>query len=104
MTLNNLMKYSKEIEKICKKEKRKKLAVFGSTLRGDATTESDIDFLVEFDGTQTLFQVIHLKQEFEKKLKTCVDVVTKESLSKYFRDEVLKEAKVIYEASKESSI
>lgn len=98
MTLNNLMKYSKEIEKICKKERIKRLAVFGSTLRGDATAESDIDFLVEFDGTQTLFQVVHIKQEFEKKLKTHVDLVTKESLSEYFRDEVLNEAKVIYEA------
>lgn len=99
MTLNNLLKYSKEIEKICKKEKIKKLSVFDSTLKDDATAESDIDFLVEFDGTQTLFQVIYLKQEFEKKLKTHVDLVTKESLSKYFRDEILKEAKVIYEAS-----
>ncbi|MGL6064253.1 MAG: nucleotidyltransferase family protein [Fusobacteriaceae bacterium] len=36
-----------------KKENIKKLSVFGSTVRGNSKIDSDIDMLVEFDGTLT---------------------------------------------------
>lgn len=98
MQLKELMSHKKEIEDICKKENIKRLSVFGSTLRGDNRENSDIDMLVEFDGTQTLFQLIQTKYKLEENLKVAVDLVTKESLSKYFREDVLREAKVIYGA------
>ncbi|MGL6120820.1 MAG: nucleotidyltransferase family protein [Fusobacteriaceae bacterium] len=96
MQLEELISHKKEIEDICKKENIKKLSVFGSTVRGNSKIDSDVDMLVEFDGTQTLFQLIQTKYELEEKLKVAVDLVTKESLSKYFREDVLREAKVIY--------
>ncbi len=98
MNLQNLLEKSEEIKSICKSSKIKKLYVFGSTLRGDSTPKSDVDFIAEFDGTQTLFDIIILKQKFEETLHANVDLLTKSSLSKYFRDDVLKEMQPIYEA------
>ena len=38
-----------EIEEFCKKHSIRKLSLFGSALRDDFTSESDLDILVEFD-------------------------------------------------------
>jgi len=36
------------------------LGVFGSTVRGQQRERSDVDLLVEFERTPTLFQLVHL--------------------------------------------
>ena len=76
----------------------KSLALFGSRLHGDSTGESDIDLLVEFQGTVTLFDMSHMIHFLEKRLGEKVDLVTTQQLSPYFRDEVLAEAQPLYAA------
>ena len=98
MLKSELYKYKDEIEKICKEAGIKKLMLFGSTLTGDSTPESDIDLLAEFEGTRSLFKVIGAKHKFEDLLHNEVDLLTPMALSPYFRDKVLEMAEVIYEA------
>jgi len=68
-------------------------AIFGSFARGEATADSDIDILIEFERVMTLFDIVGLKQELEDALGRKVDLVTRRSiyppLKKYIeRDEV----------------
>ncbi len=61
------------IAKSCHAER---IAVFGSCARGTETAESDIDFLVSFSPTATLFDQIRLETELSKLFKTPIDVVS----------------------------
>lgn len=98
MLKDELYQHKDEISELCKAEKIKKLMLFGSTVRNESTESSDIDFLIEFGERRSLFKVIALKHKLEDMLKAHIDLLTPESLSPYFRDEVLKEAEVVYEA------
>jgi uncharacterized protein len=50
--------------------------VFGSVARGEDTAESDIDFLVEFEPTSSLLDLIHLEDDLRALLARPVDVVS----------------------------
>lgn len=58
-----------------------KIYVFGSVARGDATDQSDIDFLVEMQEGASLFGVSGFNFESEKLLGVPVDVVPLSTLS-----------------------
>ena len=70
----------------------KSLAVFGSVARGEATTSSDIDLLVEFDCPVGLFEFIRLKLFLENLSGCKVDLVTEDALRPAMRASILKEA------------
>ena len=56
------------------------LEMFGSYVRGDQTQGSDIDLLVEFDETPSLFRFIELEDELTAMLRIKVDLVMKAGL------------------------
>ena len=58
----------------------KSLAIFGSTVRNEATGESDIDLLVEFDGPATFDGYMETKFLIEDILGRRVDLVTRQAL------------------------
>jgi len=68
----------------------KNVRVFGSHARGEERPESDIDFLVDMEGS--LLQRIALIQDLEDLLGRKADVVTEEGLHWYIREQVIKEA------------
>jgi hypothetical protein len=68
------------------------LAIFGSTARDEATTESDVDLLVEFDRPTGLFDLIRLQFHLEELLGTTVDVGTIDGLKPRIRECVLAES------------
>jgi len=70
----------------------KSLALFGSAARGNAGSESDVDFLVEFSRPVGLFEFIRLKQVLEKILGCRVDLVTLDALRESMKAEILDEA------------
>ncbi len=74
----------------------KTVSVFGSHLKGTATDESDIDLLVEFSITPSLFGHIRATHAFEDFSGRKVDLCTAEMLSRYFRDEVISRSKKVY--------
>lgn len=66
--------------------------VFGSVARGEATINSDIDFLVDLKPECTLLDQISLMQSLAQLLNCKVDLTESSSLYDCIRDRVLKEA------------
>ncbi len=81
-----------EILRLAAARGARKVRVFGSFARGDATEESDVDFLVDLDEERTLFDLGHLLLELEELLGRKVDLVTENALHPYIRGKVLREA------------
>lgn len=68
------------------------LALFGSHARGTATPQSDVDVLVEFEGSSTFDRYMDVKLFLEDLLGSRVDLVTRSSLKPRMRDVVEAEA------------
>lgn len=87
------------LTKICVENDIVFLGLFGSFALGKATGKSDVDLLIKFDRlkSKSLLDLIHAESEFRKVFKRKVDLVTVGSLSPYFRKDVLRDVKVIYE-------
>jgi len=84
----------------CQKHHIKKLALFGSVLGVDFRPDSDIDVLVEFEpGHVPGFGIIDMENELSQIVGRKVDLRTPGDLSRYFRDRVVREARVKYAAS-----
>lgn len=66
-------------------------ALFGSYAKGEATGESDLDILVEFEGEKTLLDLVALQIELEETLGREVDVLTYRALHPRIKDKVLQE-------------
>jgi len=98
-SLEQRMPKDKLIE-FCRRNHIRRLSVFGSALRGQLGPDSDIDLLVEFerDHTPGLFSIIRMEMELTEVLGRKVDLRTPEDLSEYFRDEVIENAEVQYQA------
>ena len=94
-----LNKYSKVIKDYCKANKIKKLSLFGSYLKNTSREGSDVDLLVEFDENANygLLDVARMERELSDMIGKKVDLRTPNELSRYFRDMVVREAKVKYE-------
>lgn len=74
--------------------------MFGSVLRPDFRADSDVDILVEFEPGHTPgLAFFRMQQELSELLGREVDLNTPACLSRYFRDEVLGEAEVLYVAA-----
>ncbi len=69
----------------------KSLALFGSVARDEATAESDVDFLVEFDRPIGLFQFSRVRLYLEEILGCSVDIGTPKYLREELRDRILRE-------------
>ncbi len=82
----------------CQRHHVRKLALFGSALRDDFTTASDLDVVVEFETGHTPgLAFFAMQDELSDLFGRAVDLNTPQFLSPYFRDEVLSQAKVLYE-------
>ncbi|PIP36191.1 MAG: nucleotidyltransferase [Desulfobacterales bacterium CG23_combo_of_CG06-09_8_20_14_all_52_9] len=96
---NHIILPKDQIAEFCRRRHIRRLALFGSALRGDFGPESDVDLLVEFepDRIPTFFDIAGMEQELSALLGgRKVDLRTPEDLSRYFRDQVLAEAEVQY--------
>lgn len=102
--MNNLMKIlpKNKITEFCRRWKIKELAVFGSVLRANFDSESDIDFIVSFDENTnwSLLDHIRMQQELRDILQRDVDLVTKHAVEKsqnwILRKEIFSTASVIF--------
>jgi uncharacterized protein len=66
--------------------------VFGSVARGEATEESDLDLLVEFKETATLWDVVGLWQDLSALMEREVDVIVEEHPTDDFMRSALRDA------------
>ena len=87
------------IRGLCQKYHVANLALFGSVSRGDQSEGSDLDLLVSFQPGRTPGLVFFmLQEELQDVLGLPVDLNTPEDLSRHFRDQVLREARLVYES------
>lgn len=78
----------------------RRIALFGSILRGEARPDSDVDLLVEFDPDQKTFHnLMSLAFLLEERLQRHVELVTPEGLSPYIGPHILREAEDVLGAA-----
>jgi len=84
----------------CTRHGIRKLSLFGSILRDDFGPDSDVDVLVEFDPERmpTLLDMVDMESELSQVIGRKVDLRTPQELSEYFREAVVRTAKVQYAA------
>jgi predicted nucleotidyltransferase len=88
-----------KVAEFCRARGICRLSLFGSVLRDDFDpTRSDVDVLVELEPTaRPGWKFFGWHEDLAFILGRKVDLHTPASLSKYFRDEVLREARAVYE-------
>jgi predicted nucleotidyltransferase len=101
MRLNLPLRFSVDaLESACRRYQVRRLSAFGSVLRSDFSPDSDVDLLVEFQPGRTPgFGFFRFEAELSDIFGRRVDLNTKASLSPYFRDRVLYEARDLYVAA-----
>ena len=89
--------HEQEIREFCQRHHIRRLAMFGSYVHGDQRPDSHLDVLVEFeDGHTPGFKFFEMEEELSRIIGRKVDLNTPAFLSRFFRDEVLAEAQVMY--------
>ncbi len=87
-----------ELKELCRRRHIRKLSLFGSVLSDGFRKESDVDVLVEFQPGHRvgLIRMAGIEHELAELFGRHVDLRTPADLSRYFREEVLREADVRY--------
>lgn len=89
--VSQVEKYKEKILEKLKEHEVKRASLFGSIVREEMTSESDIDLLIEFNGTKSLLDLVRLKIELEELLKCKVNLLTYNSLHPLLKDQILAE-------------
>lgn len=85
----------------CRRHGIARLALFGSSARGDSSPDSDVDVLVDFEYGHVpgLLRLAEMEIELGELLGGReVELRTYEDLSRYFRDHVRASARLLYAA------
>ena len=98
-----------KIAEFCRRWKIQEMAAFGSVLRADFDSESDIDVIVTFDDDAewSLLDHIRMQQELQAVLRRDVDLVTRRAVERsqnwIRRKETLSTASIIFPGNKVAS-
>jgi len=90
-----------QLADFCRRHRVSRLSLFGSVLTDEFRDDSDVDVLVEFESGHSagLFEMVRMEQVLSSIFSgRKVDLRTAQELSRYFRDEVLEQAEVLYAA------
>src|SRR4051794_33877839 len=85
----------------CRSRGIKRLALFGSRLKGTARRDSDVDLLVEFESSAqpSLLDMAQMELDLSDMLGgLTVDLRTADELSRYFRNEIVESAEPLHAA------
>ncbi|MBN1515724.1 nucleotidyltransferase family protein [Candidatus Sumerlaeota bacterium] len=99
MQIQNLDIPEQQIEEYCRQKRIRKMMLFGSVVRNDFRPESDVDVLVEFEPEARvgLIRFAGMELELTDLLKRKVDLNTIDFIHPEYRDEILREARLIYD-------
>ncbi|OQA80878.1 MAG: Nucleotidyltransferase domain protein [Lentisphaerae bacterium ADurb.Bin242] len=90
--LDKLRKHRRKIYNIAQKHFASRIYIFGSCVRHEETKKSDVDFLVDFLPEASLLDLIRLQDDLQSYLKRPVDVISRDGIHPFLKDEILKEA------------
>lgn len=84
---NGIALTRKDLEYIISKYAIKEISVFGSSIRNDFTSESDVDFLIEFSHSEkiSLFDILDIQDYLQTITKRKVDIVEPAALVNPYR-------------------
>lgn len=87
-----------KITQFCQKNHIITMSLFGSVLTDQFKPKSDVDFLVEFqsDHIPSLFDIVTMEEELSRIIGRHADLKTANGISRYFRDDVIAKAQIIY--------
>lgn len=90
----------KNIADFCRRYQVQNLLLFGSVLRDDFDSNSDIDVLIEFkpDALVTFLTLSRMQRELEEMWNRPVDLVPKSGLKAAIKASVLEQSREIYAA------
>jgi len=71
------------------------IGVFGSYVRNEQTSQSDVDILVDFSAPISLFEFIDMEEELSNLLNIKVELVSRRALKPYIGEYILKEVQMI---------
>jgi predicted nucleotidyltransferase len=90
---------AEQLQAICERYRVRELSLFGSAARGEMTSASDVDILVEFQPqAQIGWEFFDLEEELTQLFGRKLDLGTKRSLKPWVRPHVLREARVLFAA------
>ena len=101
MSLNHLDIPRDEIADFCRRWSITELALFGSILRADFHSDSDVDLLVTFapEAQWSLLDLVQMQDELRELFRRNVDLVEAAALrNPYRRRAILSEKEVIFAA------
>lgn len=99
MAVPDLAVDAARLQTICDRYGVARLEVFGSTGRGEAAADSDIDILYELaPGARLGWDIELLADELTELFGRRVDLVSRRALHERLRDRVLSEARLLYAA------
>ncbi len=90
-----LFLHRNEIMKVAARHHARNVRVFGSVVRGEDTDRSDLDLLVEFEKSPTLFDLSGFQSDLEEILEVPVEILLEDDtprLKEHIREEILSEA------------
>jgi len=91
----DINKIKQKILPILKDYEVKRVALFGSCVRGEIRRDSDIDILVDIKADISLLDFVGLKQKIEEALGRKVDLVEYDTLKPFLREKILREQLVL---------
>jgi uncharacterized protein len=91
-TLDELRMVRDDILKLAEKYGAYNVRVFGSVARGDATAESDVDFLVQFREGVSIFDEVGFWLDLKELLQREVNLSSDDTLKEYVRSSALRDA------------
>jgi predicted nucleotidyltransferase len=90
--MQQLEQYQELILPVLKRYFIKRAAIFGSFAKGNNSSNSDIDLLIEPENNFTLFKMLQLEQEISQLINRKVDLVEYSALKPSIKNEVLRSA------------
>jgi predicted nucleotidyltransferase len=84
-----------KIVPILKQHGIKKAAIFGSFVKGEVKSSSDVDVLVEIKNDMSLLDFVGMKLELEEAINRKVDLVEYDTIKPIIKERILAEQVVI---------
>jgi hypothetical protein len=88
----------KQIEQFCQRHEVRRLALFGSTVKGKAHPDSDVDILIAFkpEAHVGFLALGRMQRELEIIFNRPVDLVPQDGLKPVIRESILGESRELY--------